>query len=177
MSITSGKLVLGLWNNSFWLVGTILGMLLEHCKHGGWPSLEWLVTILGWWVIVLGMVDDHPGSGIWSSLAWWVPILGMVGDYPFDGGWPSLGWWVTDWGMVAEVLILWVKSTFKSLYFLVVDFGEGCSSCSRSRSHSCSCDRGKTKSTPSPFDLDWNGLGLEFDNKEKCVFFNLQFLT
>ena len=46
---------------------------------------------------------------------------------------------------------------FKSVvYFLVVDFGGGCSS--------CSCDRGKTKSTPSPFDLDWNGLGLEFDN-------------
>ena len=52
---------------------------------------------------------------------------------------------------------------FKSVgYFLVVDFGGGCSSCS------CSCDRGKTKSTPSPFDLDWNGLGLEFDNK--CEF-------
>ena len=49
---------------------------------------------------------------------------------------------------------------FKSVvYFLVVDFGEGCScSCCRS----C-CDRGKTKSTPCPFDLDWNGLGLEFD--------------
>ena len=46
---------------------------------------------------------------------------------------------------------------FKSVvYFLVVDFGEGCSR---------SCDRGKTKSTPSPFDLDRNGLGLEFDNK------------
>ena len=50
---------------------------------------------------------------------------------------------------------------FKSVvYFLVVDFGGGCSS----SSSSCSCDRGKTKSTPSPFDLDWNGLGLEFDN-------------
>ena len=42
---------------------------------------------------------------------------------------------------------------FKSVvYFLVVDFGEGC--CRRF------CDRGKTKSTPSPFDLDWNGLEL-----------------
>ena len=49
---------------------------------------------------------------------------------------------------------------FKSVvYFLVVDFGEGCR-----RSCCCCCDRGKTKSTPSPFDLDWNGLGLEFDN-------------
>ena len=46
------------------------------------------------------------------------------------------------------------------VYFLVVDFGGGCRSCSCS-----SCDRGKTKSTPSPFDLDWNGLGLEFDKK------------
>ena len=47
---------------------------------------------------------------------------------------------------------------FKSVvYFLVVDFGEGCSS------RSC-CDRGKTKSTPCPFNLDWDGLGLEFDN-------------
>ena len=46
---------------------------------------------------------------------------------------------------------------FKSVvYFLVVDFGGGCSC-------SCSCDRGKTKSTPCPFDLDLNGLGLEFD--------------
>ena len=46
---------------------------------------------------------------------------------------------------------------FKSVvYFLVVDFGEGCS-------RSSSWDRGKTKSTPSPFDLDWNGLGLKFD--------------
>ena len=55
---------------------------------------------------------------------------------------------------------------FKSVeYFLVVDFGEGSSSCS-----SCSCcDRGKTKSTPCPFDFDWNGLGLEFDKiQEKC---------
>ena len=50
---------------------------------------------------------------------------------------------------------------FKSkVYFLVVDFGEGCCCCRRRSS----CDRGKTKSTPSPFDLDWNGLGLEFDN-------------
>ena len=46
------------------------------------------------------------------------------------------------------------------VYFLVVDFGEGCCRCS-------SCDNGKTKSTPSPFDLDWNGLGLEFDNRRK----------
>ena len=53
---------------------------------------------------------------------------------------------------------------FKSVvYFLVVDFGGGCSSLSSRSSRSC-CDRGKTKSTPSPFDLNWNGLGLEFDN-------------
>ena len=53
---------------------------------------------------------------------------------------------------------------FKSVvYFLVVDFGGGCSCCS------CCCDRGKTKSTPCPFDLDWNRLGLEFDNKANSV--------
>ena len=52
---------------------------------------------------------------------------------------------------------------FKSVvYFLVVDFGEGCSCSCRS----C-CDRGKTKSTPCLFDLDWNGLGLEFDKSNK----------
>ena len=59
---------------------------------------------------------------------------------------------------------------FKSVvYFLVVDFGGGC----RCRCRSC-CDRGKTKSNPSPLDLDWNGLGLEFDNKQSYFF---QFLV
>ena len=48
----------------------------------------------------------------------------------------------------------------KSLeYLIVVTFGEGC------RSSCFCCDRGKTKSTPCLFDLDWNGLGLEFDQK------------
>ena len=55
---------------------------------------------------------------------------------------------------------------FKSVvYFLVVDFGGGCSCCSCS---SCCGDRGKTKSTHCPSDLDWTvSLGFEFDNNKQ----------
>ena len=105
---------------------------------GGWPSLEWLLTILGWWVIVLMMVYDHYGSGIGSSLAWWVTILRMMCDRLGDGGW---GLNFVSWVYVPN---------FKSVvYFLVVDFGGGC------HSRSSSCERGKTKSTPGP---TWTGL-------------------
>ena len=58
---------------------------------------------------------------------------------------------------------------FKSVvYFLVVDFGEGCrSSCSSC----CCCDRGKTKSTPSPktevWTLDWSLTIKAFKSEKK----------
>ena len=64
-------------------------------------------------------------------------IHGMVGDRPGDGG---LG---LNFGSYVYM------PNFKSVgYFLVVDFGGGCSS-------SSSCDRGKTKSKPCP---TWTGL-------------------
>ena len=47
--------------------------------------LEWLVTILGWWLAILRMVDDQPESGILPSWVLWVPLLEMVGDLPWDG--------------------------------------------------------------------------------------------
>ena len=96
-------------------------------------------------MIILGVVFDHCGC---PSLGWWLTILGMVGDQLGNGSWG---------------LNFWVKSVpnFKSAeYFLVVYFGEGCSS-------SCfCCDRGKSKSTPCPLDLDWNGLGLNQNKKD-----------
>ena len=83
----------------FWQIvstpGTILGIVCECPKDGGWPS--W-----GWWVTVLGMVGDHPFYGGWPTLGWWVTAMGRLGDCPWDCGWPSLLWCVTVQGMVCD---------------------------------------------------------------------------
>ena len=45
------------------MVGTVPGLVVDNSRDGGSPSLERLVTILGWQVTVLGMMDDYPASG------------------------------------------------------------------------------------------------------------------
>ena len=42
----------------------VLGMTVDRPKDCEGPSMELLVIILGWWVTILGMVDDHPRSYI-----------------------------------------------------------------------------------------------------------------
>ena len=45
------------------MVGTVHGVVVDDPRNGGSPSLERLVTIPGWQVTVLGMMDDYPGTG------------------------------------------------------------------------------------------------------------------
>ena len=36
------------------------------------------VIIMGYYVTILGIMDDHPGGNAEVSRGWWVIILGMI---------------------------------------------------------------------------------------------------
>ena len=56
----------------------IVGIVDDHPDDGGWPSLDWCVTLLG-------MVFDHP-EDCWGPLfEKWVTIFWKVGDHILNG--------------------------------------------------------------------------------------------
>ena len=50
-------------------------------------------------------VDDHPDDGGWPSLDWWVTLLGMVFNHPGDCSGPLFGKWVTIFWKVGDHIL------------------------------------------------------------------------
>ena len=60
--------VLILWVRSICQIQSLYYTSLWYILDGWWPSLEWLVTILG-------MVGDHPGDGGWPSMTFHLVVI------------------------------------------------------------------------------------------------------